>query len=122
MIGDDQAADNGEEEEPLNSPPLDERILELVRHVPSENDSRCHTVRPAHLASEIGLSDEDATRELCGLLSAVGGGNDGASFIFEKLYVPGEDLANSPFRMTLTNERYGIDAVLISSKESMLCQ
>ena len=49
-------------------PPLDERVISVVRAAPD------HTLRPARLASELGISVEDATAELCGLLRAVGGG------------------------------------------------
>lgn len=80
--------DNDEEQAPLNSTPLDERILEVVRN--AKKDRACGdtiTVRPALLTSELGLSVEEATRELCGLLSAVGGGEDGASFKFERVEI-----------------------------------
>jgi len=72
-------------------------ILEVVRNSSSENndDKHCHVVRPAQLVSSLGLSIEDATRELCGLLSAVGGGKDGASFVFEKLKFPGAAAAGT---------------------------
>jgi hypothetical protein len=72
-------------------------ILEVVRNSSSENndDKHCHVVRPAQLVSSLGISIEDATRELCGLLSAVGGGKDGASFVFEKLKFPGAAAAGT---------------------------
>eukprot|EP00569_Conticribra_weissflogii_P007897 CAMPEP_0171349614 /NCGR_PEP_ID=MMETSP0878-20121228/34121_1 /TAXON_ID=67004 /ORGANISM="Thalassiosira weissflogii, Strain CCMP1336" /LENGTH=188 /DNA_ID=CAMNT_0011854301 /DNA_START=62 /DNA_END=624 /DNA_ORIENTATION=- len=84
---DTQVTTNNDETEPLNSVPLDERILDLVRRCPppSSQASTRHVIRPALLASELGLSVEDATRELCGLLSAVGGGENGASFEFERV-------------------------------------
>ena len=62
-------------------------LLELVRNSP-KNEDNCHVIRPAQLASSLGLSIEDATLELCGLLSAVGGGSGGASFVFEKVELP----------------------------------
>ncbi|KAL7538106.1 hypothetical protein ACHAXR_008293 [Thalassiosira sp. AJA248-18] len=86
-----------EEQSPLNSStPLDERILDVVRNAKkndnhrgsSNSDHNGYVVRPALLASELGLSVEEATRELCGLLSAVGGGEDGASFVFERVEMP----------------------------------
>ena len=49
-----------------NLPPLDERILTLVR------TSKNLTIRPSRLTSELGLCIKDASAELCGLLSAVG--------------------------------------------------
>ncbi|KAL7465785.1 hypothetical protein ACHAXS_006103 [Conticribra weissflogii] len=103
---DTQLTNNNDETEPLHSIPLDERILDLVRRCPppssqspTPSSTRRHVVRPALLASELGLSIEDATRELCGLLSAVGGGDDGASFEFERVgsrsanSAPNEDVA-----------------------------
>lgn len=57
-----------------NLPPLDERILTLVREAPNL------TIRPARLTSELGLSIEDSSAELCGLMSAVG---PTATFRFE---------------------------------------
>ena len=59
-----------------NAPPLDKRVLEAVRRAP---DLR---IRSARLASELGLSIEDATAELCGLLRAVG---SSATFVFESV-------------------------------------
>ena len=90
---DDRHDENDEELAPLeNSSPLDERILSIVRNASTttkNDDGRRRTVvRPALLASELGLSVEEATRELCGLLSAVGGGEDGASFVFERVEMP----------------------------------
>lgn len=84
-----------EEETPLNVPPLDERIIDLVRRCPhpSSDDTRSgYVIRPAHLASELGLNIDDATRELCGLMSAVG---EGASFVFERVVVPGDESSNT---------------------------
>jgi hypothetical protein len=58
--------------------PLDVRILEIIESIPDR------TIRPARLAAELGISVEDASAELCGLLAAVGGGSEGASFRFDK--------------------------------------
>lgn len=58
--------------------PLDLRIIEVIESIPNR------TVRPGRLASDLGISIEDASAELCGLLAAVGGGTDGATFRFEK--------------------------------------
>jgi len=80
--------ENDEEESPLTSNPLDLRILNIVRNAKKDDLTGHRTIRPALLASELGLSVEEATRELCGLLSAVGGGEDGASFIFERVEMP----------------------------------
>ena len=67
-------------------PPLDERILSVVRRAKKEADgSGLRRITPAHLSSELGLSVEDATRELCGLLAAVG---SGAGFVFERVEMP----------------------------------
>jgi hypothetical protein len=60
-----------------SAPPLDERIIKIVK------TSKDHTIRPARLAAELGISVNDACAELCGLLRAVGSGPDGASFRFE---------------------------------------
>jgi len=59
-----------------DAPPLDTKILESVRRAPDLK------IRPARLASELGISIEDATAELCGLLRAVG---STATFTFEVL-------------------------------------
>ena len=69
------AADDDEEQVPLTSTPLDERILDVVRKAKKNDGHRA--VRPALLASELGLSVEESTRQLCGLLAAVGGGEVG---------------------------------------------
>ncbi|KAL3812082.1 hypothetical protein ACHAXA_002779 [Cyclostephanos tholiformis] len=84
--------DDQEEGTPLNSASIDDRIIALVRGSRGGNDGDDgrRTIRPAHLASELGLSIEEATRELCILLSAVGGGNDGASFEFERVGMPSQ--------------------------------
>jgi hypothetical protein len=76
--------DNHEDQDDSNDnePPLDQRILETVKGCPKD-DAQQYLVRPARLSAELGLSIEDATAELCGLLAAVGGGHDGASFKFE---------------------------------------
>ena len=63
----------------LSQSPLDERILSIIR------SCKDYTIRPARLASDLGISVNDACAELCGLLSAVGGGHGGASFTFEQV-------------------------------------
>jgi hypothetical protein len=68
----DPSANNESE---MNRTPLDERILELVARNPVK-------VYASRLVTELGLSYEDASSELCGLLSAVGGGS---CFRFEAL-------------------------------------
>lgn len=60
-------------------PMMDQRILQIIRSIPDR------TIRPGRLAAELGISVEDASAELCGLLAAVGGGQDGASFRFETI-------------------------------------
>ena len=91
MSTDSPATSNNEEEvQPLssaaNDESLDQRILKLVHQCTT--DSNQYVIRPAYLASHLGLSLDDATSELCGLMSAVGGGEDGASFVFEKVQTP----------------------------------
>jgi len=71
---DDGDCSHSQQHQDPNLPPLDERVLAIVRTVPNL------TVRPAKLTSELGLSIEDASAELCGLMSAVG---STATFRFE---------------------------------------
>ena len=78
-----QAENENEEEEDSSSftrnkiggKPLDERILDLIASIPDR------TIRPGRLVAEFGLSVEDASAELCGLLAAVGAE---ATFRFER--------------------------------------
>lgn len=67
------------DQEDIDAPPLDQQILDIVRTCKNGAD---FVVRPARLSAELGISVEDATAELCGLLAAVGGGHEGASFTF----------------------------------------
>ena len=98
--------ENDDEQAPLdnNSQPLDEHILSIIRKTKKDEQDGHRTIRPALLASELGLSVEDATRELCGLLSAVGGGINGASFVFEKVDMPGQvdGISNKATTMVFT--------------------
>lgn len=73
--GDDEAAAAHEEE----SKPLGERVVQAIQDLPDR------TIRPARLAALLGISVNEACAELCGLMAAVGGGQDGATFQFEKL-------------------------------------
>ena len=95
-----------DEQAPLdnNSQPLDEHILAIIRKTKKDEHNGHRTIRPALLASELGLSVEDATIELCGLLSAVGGGINGASFVFEKVDMPGQvdGISNKATTMVFT--------------------
>jgi len=59
-----------------NNVALDERVLSIVRNSPKL------TIRPAKLTSELGISIEEASAELSGLMSAVG---STASFRFESI-------------------------------------
>jgi hypothetical protein len=68
---------DGDDAASLSTEPLDRRICEIIASLPNR------TIRPARLAAELGFSVDDANAELCGLLAAVGGGEDGASFRFE---------------------------------------
>lgn len=74
---------NGGADESLT--PLFERVLQVIKASSSSSDGSI-TIRPARLAAELGdLSVNEACAELCGLMSAVGGGENGATFTFEKL-------------------------------------
>jgi hypothetical protein len=57
-----------------DGPPLQTRILSIVKSCPNL------TIRPARLSQELGISVNDASAELCGLLAAVG---EGSTFHFE---------------------------------------
>mmetsp|Transcript_26888 Transcript_26888/g.30769 ORF Transcript_26888/g.30769 Transcript_26888/m.30769 type:complete len:632 (+) Transcript_26888:153-2048(+) len=59
-----------------NKIPLDSRVIEMVRNSPNL------TIRPARLATELGISIDEASSELCGLLRAVG---STATFTFESI-------------------------------------
>ena len=80
--GADDDNNNNNNNDELQETPLEQRILEIVQSCP-RNEAHQITVKPARLSAELGISIEDATAELCGLLAAVGGGHDGASFVFE---------------------------------------
>ena len=83
-------------------PPLDERILSVVCRARKEADgSGLRRITPAHLSSELGLSVEDATRELCGLLAAVG---SGAGFVCERVEMPAVGSETSDGEGVGTNE------------------
>lgn len=83
--GDNSNPENEETMEDANATPLDQKIMELVTSSDNKDPDRrgFFTIRPARLSAELGISVEDATAELCGLLAACGGGHDGASFAFE---------------------------------------
>ena len=83
----DDEAEHDMSEDP-NATPLDQRILELVTSC-EKSPEGFYRIKPARLSAELGISVEDATAELCGLLATVGGGHDGASFSFET--VPGAE-------------------------------
>lgn len=88
-------------------PPLEQRILEVVKGCTkvqlqtsgsTDNDDaelKFYKVKPSTVSAELGLSIEDSTAELCGLLQAVGGGHDGASFVFETTDAPGDFVGGS---------------------------
>ena len=65
-------------------PPLDDRVIQIVKSSKTRDGSQFE-IRPGRLAAELGMSVEDACAELCGLLAAVGGGNNGARFEFETI-------------------------------------
>lgn len=67
--------------------PLYIRVMQVVAKQPlihndknTSDDTRYHVIRPAIIASELGLSLSDACAELCGLLAAVG---SSATFSFQ---------------------------------------
>lgn len=96
-------SEEGEEVQPLsptNIESLDQRILKLLAKYPV-NESNCHVIRPAYLASQLGLSLDDATSELCGLMSAVGGGDGNASFVFERVEIPETSASSDTSAMTM---------------------
>jgi len=69
---------NEEIHENKKSTSLGDKIIEAVRKSPNL------TIRPARLSTLLGISVDEAATELCGLLAAVGGEN-GATFTFEKI-------------------------------------
>jgi hypothetical protein len=50
-----------------NHPPLDSWVIEIIRQMKPN-----YTIWPAKLATELGISIDDASSELCGLLWAIG--------------------------------------------------
>ena len=66
--------DEYNDEEELS--PMDTQIIHLINSCPNRS------IRPAKLVTELGISIEDATEELCGLMKAVG---PTATFQFEKM-------------------------------------
>lgn len=66
-----QQQQHEEEEEDFD---LDERILSIVKACPNQ------VIRPSKLSATLGISIDDASAELCGLLKAVG---KGSSFTFD---------------------------------------
>jgi hypothetical protein len=91
-IGDDDVIAGGAD----GATPLDQRIFQIVRSIPDR------TIRPGRLALELGISIEDASAELCGLLASVGGGPNGASFRFESLSASSDSSAPSATTMVFT--------------------
>lgn len=59
--------------------PMTDQIIQVIQDAPG------HTIRPARVAAELGISVNDACSELCALMAAIGGGADGASFRFSKM-------------------------------------
>ena len=81
-----ESPDSTEQHDLLDLPPLDSKVLETVRSDPELK------IKPARLASELGISIEDATAELCGLLRAVG---STATFTFETVELELPDSSNT---------------------------
>ena len=100
--------DNTHEEEEIdaNATPLDRKIMELVTSSDTNKDSTdrrgFYTIKPARLSAELGISVEDATAELCGLLAACGGGHNGASFAFETVKSNADETTTSSKSSTMT--------------------
>jgi hypothetical protein len=66
----DDDGDENEERAPFSAnatTPLDERIIAVIRRTRKDDENGHRTIKPATLVSELGLSIEEATRELCGL-------------------------------------------------------
>lgn len=78
------SVEGGSPDEAAQVESLDKQIIAVIEAAPHR------TVRPARVAAELGISVNDACAELCGLLAAVGGGSDGASFTFEN--IDGQDV------------------------------
>jgi hypothetical protein len=77
ITDDDDDRDNNDDltyDETMDSTPLRIKVLHIVK------DSPNYTVRPANLSQQLGISINDASAELCGLLQIVG---EGSSFYFE---------------------------------------
>jgi hypothetical protein len=69
-------------EEDEGEGPLGTRVIAVVQDTPDR------TIRPARLATQLGISINEACAELCGLMAAVGGGENGATFTFERGTTP----------------------------------
>jgi hypothetical protein len=74
---DDSIEYNENDQDAIVVPVVDPRVIAILRSIPDR------TIRPGRLAAEFGMNMDDANAELCKLLAAVGGGEDGASFRFE---------------------------------------
>lgn len=61
---------------------LDFRVVEVIKKNGCTPHTKSYKVRPAQVASELGISIDDANAELCGLMRAVG---ESASFQFESI-------------------------------------
>lgn len=81
--------DDNVESEDVSAPdipsPLDDRVIQAIQSARVDEVGGGYSIRPARLAAKLGISMEDACAELCGLLAAVGGGEGGASFRFDKM-------------------------------------
>jgi hypothetical protein len=78
IIADDDDDDvngiNNDDDTYTDSTPLRIKVLKIVKESPD------YIVRPANLSQQLGISINDASAELCGLLQVVG---EGSSFYFE---------------------------------------
>ncbi len=73
------------------------RIVQVIRS--NKCDSLKYIVRPAQVASELGISIDDANAELCGLMRAVG---PSATFEFESIPIGGSSSSSEIISSTTT--------------------
>jgi hypothetical protein len=77
---------------------LQDRMVQAMASWPKSSLRR---VAPIQVATELGISVEDATAELCHLMSVVGNDANGAAFSFEKLSPPQPfDPSKSPIQLS----------------------
>jgi hypothetical protein len=77
--------DENDQSDSGSSSSLQDRLVKVMAAWPKSSLQR---VAPIQVATELGISVEDATAELCHLMSVVGNDCDGATFSFERLPPP----------------------------------